>query len=384
MTCIIHTKSVFHSSYAPHRPNHFDHQSPLSSQTPSTPKSLDGPNAKTTSPFSFQDSNMSTPQLDSNMTNTQKLETRFLTDSLLPAETANIYRPISSYDTPFLANRTFLCYGRFMTGSRPWFLVLTLMLILIPSVTFSITVLPHAGVSLGNLIGVIITPILFVCLLLASICFCLRAAFTEPGVIPRRIPPGTQFQSMTDVYTNIEGIRVRLKWCGTCGFHRPPRASHCRVCDGCVDRWDHCCIWVSNCIGLRNYKWFYFFLISTTVLAGVVFGTSCNVIIDQLNVDHGHNELSLFYLIRYFICVYSFISVLALTVLSFFHTYLVFTNKTTREWENDRFSGHNPFNKGICQNVKDVLFTAAPPSNMSYLHIGDRSIRSFIEDSLIT
>lgn len=48
---------------------------------------------------------------------------------------------------------------------------------------------------------------------------------------------------------------------------RPPKASHCHICNNCVSKFDHHCTLVNNCIGLRNMRSFVFFIFTSQLLA---------------------------------------------------------------------------------------------------------------------
>lgn len=53
---------------------------------------------------------------------------------------------------------------------------------------------------------------------------------------------------------------MRPRWCKKCQRWKPPRTHHCSISRRCVLKMDHYCVWVSNTVGLLNYKFFLLFL----------------------------------------------------------------------------------------------------------------------------
>ena len=118
---------------------------------------------------------------------------------------------------------------------------------------------------------------------MCHICSC-----SDPGVLPPNVLNVNKMKNMFSIGKNkyyfIRGIKFKVKYCSTCNIFRPPGVSHCKKCNCCVEKFDHHCPWVGNCIGKNNYKYFLIFLTLFNLLLFNNCFTSIAYIINEYNV----------------------------------------------------------------------------------------------------
>ncbi|XP_063971579.1 palmitoyltransferase ZDHHC5-like isoform X2 [Lytechinus pictus] len=197
-----------------------------------------------------------------------------------------------------------------------------------------------------------------VLLFLVALINFLLATFVDPGVFPRIGDEDRDDDLRAPLYKTVQirGIQVRMKWCSTCRFYRPPRCSHCSVCNNCIERFDHHCPWVNNCVGRRNYRYFFLFLLSLTMHMVSVFVLSLIYVLETKSpISDYQTIISIVVMSIDTLC---FIPVIVLTV---FHISLVCKGRTTNEQVTGKFqSGHNPFDKGCFKNCMEVFCGPQP------------------------
>lgn len=136
--------------------------------------------------------------------------------------------------------------------------------------------------------------------------------------------------------------KVFLKYCPTCHIFKPPRTSHCSVCNHCIMDFDHHCPWVANCIGRRNYRSFIHFVISTEILALLCFAYSIMALSIKDTLSPEVSPIAIFML------VYSLIFGIALFCMVSYHCYLISVNRTTNQQIKHRYELEGSLNRSSC------------------------------------
>ncbi|XP_052107266.1 probable protein S-acyltransferase 4 isoform X2 [Arachis duranensis] len=187
---------------------------------------------------------------------------------------AHNLKPLRVYQA-WRGNNKFFCGGRLVFGPDVASLFLTTFLIAGPAIAFCIKIYLRIRQGNGDNDAQWV-PVLAVgsALTVLDLLFLLMTSGRDPGIVPRnsRAP---EFDEAFDIPTPsmewingttphlklprtkdviINGHTVKVKFCDTCLLYRPPRTSHCSICNNCVQRFDHHCPWVGQCIGITTYE----------------------------------------------------------------------------------------------------------------------------------
>ncbi|XP_061971853.1 protein S-acyltransferase 8-like isoform X2 [Populus nigra] len=208
----------------------------------------------------------------------------------------------------------------------------------------------------------------------------------DPGIVPRNSHPLEEeicYNSSVPVDASgrhtpipplprtkevfVNGFSVTVKYCDTCQIYRPPRCLHCSVCDNCVERFDHHCHWLGQCIGLRNYRYFFLLVSSSALLCIFIFAMSA------LNIKFVMDDYGTLWktmkesLASVILMVYSFIFFWFAGGLTCFHLYLIGRNQTTYEKCRRRADNmQNVYDRGCFGNFLEVFCTKTKSSRYNF------------------
>mmetsp|Transcript_33695 Transcript_33695/g.94669 ORF Transcript_33695/g.94669 Transcript_33695/m.94669 type:complete len:352 (+) Transcript_33695:2-1057(+) len=267
--------------------------------------------------------------------------------------------------------------GRVISGPDPRSCLASLLMICVPSACWQVQVGPFiAGRYFWPM------PLVAGALTLAASGLLLRTAFSDPAIMPRQKSFIERYDRRTKSFPSkqprrgydvvLRGHCYTIKFCTTCNIYRPPRTTHCTVCENCVERFDHHCPWLGNCIGKRNYRFFYFFVLCTAALNALVFATSlAHVVVlcqefEKEDPGSGVGRSLVLALgeapLAAALVVYGAITVWFTNGLLVYHTFLVCINQTTYEQIKGAYmGGRNPFYRGVLDNWREMFCTPIRP-----------------------
>ena len=83
-----------------------------------------------------------------------------------------------------------------------------------------------------------------------------------------------------DMVKNFDDLLIKkednfLEFCFKCSVFKTDNIKHCVICDKCCKGFDHHCLWLDNCIGKNNYKYFLMILFITffVILITIIIST---------------------------------------------------------------------------------------------------------------
>ena len=289
------------------------------------------------------------------------------------------------YDDPkkIYGKNTFCCDYLGVMGSKFYHMIYAFFLISIPYLGM-IIILSYTKNIVSIAFPIVFTTILYLTEILAGI----LGGCTDPGILPRQ---GDDFYYNTNrplMKTVINGHLITLTFCYSCSLFRPPRTSHCSLCDNCVERFDHHCLWLGTCIGKRNYKYFYLLIFCLNISSTYQIIFSIYYIFFQIKKFKNKENYNLLLLLG--LSGITLVDLLFLLFLIgklfYLHTFLVFKNLTFYEYIKKKFNKIpklNPFIKNFLGTWKRIIFSIPSKSFLvSYLTRNKRKFNPIIENKI--
>ena len=271
----------------------------------------------------------------------------------------------SSEDNPekIYGNIKFYCNSFCITGRYHCPLFIGFGSIAIPYILLLIIlIIAHDNFQITYLI--IISSVFLILKIINMILGC----STDPGILPRQ---GKDFYYVAKRPLQrkvIGGHYIGLAYCYSCSLYRPPKTSHCSVCDNCVERFDHHCLWLGTCIGKRNYKYFYILISCFFIdeIIQVIWGIYYIII---GSIKFKNKEKNSLLIVIGFSCLVLYnglFMILFIGNLVYIHTKLLFKNLTFYEYFKNKIDIYptNPFKKFPSYVCKRFIFSSQIKSSL--------------------
>ena len=214
-----------------------------------------------------------------------------------------------------------------------------------------------------------VIPIIIFVLYSLTIYLLMKVSFSDPGILLRFPLKNNIIEDKKDRRIFQLGYIQKYKFCSSCSIMRPLRSTHCGDCNNCVEKFDHHCPWIGSCVGKRNYKYFFGFLLNLNILLFLIIIFCLYNIFKRIseitknNEKNNQNHLIAYSLtdaiMSIYLIIFEGITMIFVTGLLFYHYKLIKRNITTKEeiknfFENPQSNPYSRSDKYV--NVRKSLF----------------------------
>ena len=214
-------------------------------------------------------------------------------------------------------------------------------------------------------------PIFIFLLYSFTIYLLIKVSFSDPGILLRFPLKKNIIEDKKDRRIFQLGYIQKYKFCSSCMIMRPLRSTHCGDCNNCVEKFDHHCPWIGSCVGKRNYKYFFGFLLNLNILLClIIIFCLYNIfkriteIKHNINIARSNRNNIIAYsftdvIMSIYLIIFEGISMIFVTGLFIYHYKLTKRNMTTKEeiksfFENPQGNPYSKNNKNL--NMNQSLF----------------------------
>ncbi|KAH8521784.1 hypothetical protein H0E87_002725 [Populus deltoides] len=265
---------------------------------------------------------------------------------------------------------------KFCTALRALGSIMIVLVLGIIGVTYYVIVVANYGPALfhGGLDSFValLVLVLFHSLLVMLLWSYFTTVLTDPGGVPPNWRPSIDEESGdadplvglahegTGLDLNLsamlgEPANPRTRACQKCNWFKPPRCHHCSVCGRCILKMDHHCVWVVNCVGALNYKYFLLFLFYTFLVTTLVTSSLLLQFLSFFTVDekNGTPETLVATFVTFVLNLSFALSIMGFLIM---HISLVLGNTTTIEAFEKKSNPKWHYDLGRRKNFEQVTF----------------------------
>ena len=110
---------------------------------------------------------------------------------------------------------------------------------------------------------------------LITMLFFLMCSFRDPGYL---VNDTVDFLKLLEIFDPT-------LLCPDCKVIRTTRSRHCSICHRCVERFDHHCPWINNCVAIRNHNYFLLYIVTQYALLILSIVVTCFCIVKETLYD---------------------------------------------------------------------------------------------------